>query len=49
MHKATKYLESEIFSKYYMESKETWYGALWKIVGQGRWTKKDENTLIIKK
>ena len=48
--KATKLLrESPIFGKYYMYSNETWYGALWKIIGQGRWTKKNKEVLVLKK
>eukprot|EP00483_Globobulimina_turgida_P007504 UN07518 len=50
--KVTEYLQnSPVFKKYYMKSNETWYGALWNIVGRGRWTiaKENENILQIKK
>ena len=48
--KAPKFLkESPVFGKYYNESKESWYGAMWNIIGRGRWVKKNENTLQIKK
>ncbi len=48
--KATKYLETnECFSKYYRKSNQTWYAALWDIIGTGRWTKVNENVLLLKR
>ncbi len=45
--KATQCLqESAVFKKYYMKSRETWYGALWNIVGRGRWTIAEGNENI---
>lgn len=47
---ATKYLRQHpAFGKYYRFSAETWYSALWNIVGEGRWTKMSDNILAIKK
>eukprot|EP00484_Ammonia_sp_Unknown_P015802 CAMPEP_0197074326 /NCGR_PEP_ID=MMETSP1384-20130603/211051_1 /TAXON_ID=29189 /ORGANISM="Ammonia sp." /LENGTH=286 /DNA_ID=CAMNT_0042513167 /DNA_START=1554 /DNA_END=2414 /DNA_ORIENTATION=+ len=45
---ATQHLKKSKFGGFYRESKESWYGALWKIVGQGRWYKKDEHVLQMK-
>merc|ERR1711997_1126365 len=47
--KATKILrESPVFGRYYKESKDTWYGALWNIIGTGQWSKESEHVLTFK-
>lgn len=38
--------QSPVFGKYYKKSKETWYGALWDIVGKGRWIKYDNGSIL---
>ena len=48
--RATKFLkESPVFGRYYNESRESWYGALWNIVGTGRWMKESDHVLTFKK
>jgi len=47
--RATKILkESRVFGQYYHDSAESWYGALWDVVGTGRWVKESEHLLTFK-
>lgn len=38
--------QSPVFGKYYKKSKETWYGALWGIMGKGRWVKYGDGRIL---
>ena len=47
--RATQFLkDSKTFGKYYCASKETWYGALWNIIGRARWIKTSEHIMRLK-
>jgi len=48
--KATRYLkESPVFGRYYNESAEPWYSAMWNIVGTGRWMRESEHIITLKR